>query len=74
MLMVRMTGIHGIHLAVIASNSLVHNSTLHMFNVERICKVGLHTELFYAIIPTLFPCFLLIYYPYVSLHFQYFLL
>jgi len=30
---------------------------------------GLYTELFYAIIPTLFPCFLLICYPYILLHF-----
>jgi len=31
--------------------------------------VGLYTELFYAIIPTLFLCFLLICYTYISLHF-----
>jgi len=31
--------------------------------------VGLYTEPFYAIIPTLFLCFLLICYPYISLHF-----
>jgi len=30
--------------------------------------VGLYTELFYAIIPTLFLCFLLISYRYISLH------
>ena len=30
----------------------------------KICRVGLYTELFYAIIPTLFLCFLLICYPY----------
>jgi len=35
----------------------------------RICKVGLYTELFYAIVSTLFPCFLLICYPYILLHF-----
>jgi len=29
----------------------------------------MYTELFYAIIPTLFLCFLLIYYPYILLHF-----
>jgi len=29
----------------------------------------LYTELFYAIIPTLFLCFLLICYPYILLHF-----
>ena len=34
-----------------------------------LCRVGLYTELFYAIISTLFLCFLLIYYPYISLHF-----
>jgi len=34
-----------------------------------IYKVELCTELFYAIIPTLFPCFLLICYPYILLHF-----
>jgi len=31
--------------------------------------VELCTELFYAIIPTLFLCFLLIWYPYILLHF-----
>jgi len=31
--------------------------------------VGLYTELFYAIIPTLFLCFLLICYPYILSHF-----
>jgi len=30
--------------------------------------VGLYTELFYAIIPTLFLCILLICYPYILLH------
>ena len=30
---------------------------------------GLYTELFYAIIPTLFLCFLLICYPYILLYF-----
>jgi len=35
----------------------------------KICRVGLYTELFYAIIPTLFLCFLLICYPYILLHF-----
>ena len=34
-----------------------------------ICGVELCTELFYAIIPNLFLCFLLIWYPYISLHF-----
>ena len=34
----------------------------------KICRVGLHNELFDAIIPTLFPCFLLFCYPYISLH------
>jgi len=29
----------------------------------------LSTELFYAIIPTLLPCFLLIFYRYILLHF-----
>ena len=32
-----------------------------------ICRVELYTELFYASIPTLFPCFLLICYPYIFL-------
>jgi len=32
----------------------------------------LYTELFYAIIPTLFLCFLLICYPYILLHFNVF--
>jgi len=31
--------------------------------------VVLHTELYYAIIPTLFLCFLLICCPYILLHF-----
>jgi len=35
----------------------------------KICRVGLYTELFYAIIPTLFLCFWLIRYPYIMLHF-----
>jgi len=39
----------------------------HSCNVER--YVGLCTEQFYAIIPTLFPCFLQICYPYILLHF-----
>jgi len=34
--------------------------------------LGLHTELFYAIVPTLFLCFLLICYPYNLLHFNVF--
>ena len=34
-----------------------------------ICRLELCTELFYAIIPTLFLCFLLICYAYISLHF-----
>jgi len=34
---------------------------LHIFPI---CRVGLYTELFYAIIHTLFLCFLLICYPY----------
>jgi len=38
---------------------LIYHSTL------KICRVELYTELFYAIIPTLFPCFLLICFPYV---------
>ena len=36
----------------------------------KICRVGLYTELFYAIIPTLFLCFLLICCPYILLHFN----
>ena len=46
-----------------ALNSSVHNSTIHIFPS---LKVKLYAELFYAIIPTLFPCFLLI--CYISLH------
>ena len=34
------------------------------------CRVELCTELSYAIIPTLFLCFLLICYPYIFLHFS----
>jgi len=43
-------------------NSSVHNSTLHIFNVERYVE-------WVCIIPTLFLCFLLICYPYILLHF-----
>ena len=39
--------------------TLIYNLTLHIFNSGKMCRVGLCTELFYAIIPTLFPCFLL---------------
>jgi len=35
---------------------------LHIFNGGKICRVKLCTELFYAIIHNLFPCFLLICY------------
>ena len=35
----------------------------------KIYRVELCTELFYAIIPTLYLCFLLICYPYIPLHF-----
>ena len=34
-----------------------NNPTLHIFNSGKICRVELCTELFYAIIPTLFLCF-----------------
>lgn len=33
-----------------------------------LCEAEVFTELFYAFIPTLLPCFLLIGYPYISLH------
>ena len=46
-------------------NSSVYNPTLHILNSEKICRVELCTELFYAIISTLFPCFLRICYPYI---------
>ena len=36
--------------------------TVHIFNMD-ICRVGLYTELFHAIIHTLFPCFLLTCFP-----------
>ena len=39
---------------------------------SKICRMELCTELFYAIIPTLFLCFLLICYPYILLHFNVF--
>ena len=35
----------------------------------KIWRVRLYTELFYAIMPTLYLCFLLICYPYILLHF-----
>ena len=37
-----------------------HNSTLPIFPLLKICRVGLYTELFYALIPTLFSCIWLI--------------
>jgi len=38
---------------------------------EEICTVGaLYTELFYAILPTLFTHFLLFCYPYILCHFN----
>jgi len=40
--------------------------------ISLICRMGLCTELFYAIIPTLFLCFLLICYPYILLHLMFF--
>jgi len=49
-----------------------NNPTLHIFNSGKICRVELCTELFYAIVPTLFICFFLICYPYISLHFKVF--
>jgi len=45
--------------------------TLHIFNSGKIImQGGLRSELFYASIPTLFPCFLLICYPYILLCFS----
>jgi len=35
----------------------------------QICRVGLNTEQFDAVIPTLFSCFLLICHPYILLQF-----
>jgi len=43
------------------------------FNSEKICRVEWCTKLFYVIIPTLFPCFLLISYPYILLYIECFL-
>jgi len=54
---------------MIAQNSSVHNSTLHIFPHQRYVGWSCVAELFYAIIPTLFLCFLLICYPYILLHF-----
>ena len=45
-----------------------------LLSTSKICRVELCTELFYAIIPTLFLCFLLICYPYILLHFLRFLI
>ena len=50
-----------------------NNPTLHIFNSGKICRVELCTELFHAMISTLFLYFWLICYPYISLHFQCFL-
>ena len=44
--------------------SIQSHPSYHSFNLK-----DTYIELFYAIIPTLFPSFLLIYYPYISLHF-----
>ena len=44
---------------------------IHIYSLLKICRVGVYTELFYAIIPTLFPCFLLICYPYISYMFMF---
>ena len=40
----------------------------------KICRVELYTELFHAVHPTLFLCFLLICYPYILLNFNVFIL
>ena len=40
-----------------------HTSTVHIF------RIGLCTKRFYVVIPTLFPCILLICYPYISWYF-----
>jgi len=50
---------------MIAYNSSVYSPTLNILYCEKICSMGLYT---YAIIPTLFPCFLLYCYPYISLY------
>jgi len=42
-------------------------------STSKVCRVELCTELFYAFIPTLFLCFLLICYPNILLHFNVFL-
>ena len=43
--------------------------SLYMYYGKRYVGGGVYTELFYAIIPTLFPYSLLFCYPYFSLHF-----
>ena len=57
-------------------NSEMLNNYVSMLSATRIkkkrgkiCRVGLYTELFYALIPTLFLCFLHICYLYILLHF-----
>ena len=48
--------------------------TVRSFYIKlKICRVELCTELFYAIVPTLCLCFLLICYPYILSHFWCFL-
>ena len=54
---------------MIAKNSSVYYPTLHIYKYGKIYRVGLYIEQFYAIIPTLFPSFLLICYPYPILGF-----
>ena len=50
------------------NTTLLKNKNLKE-STSNTCRVGLCTELFYAMIPTLFLCFLLICYPYILLHF-----
>ena len=52
---------HRNKVGMIAQNSSAFNPTVHIFKCGKICRVGLYTELFRAIIPTLFLCFLLVY-------------
>jgi len=55
-----------IHHYVCGVNSIISERNQ---DTLKICRVELYTELFYAIIPTLFLCFALICYPYISLHY-----
>jgi len=60
---------YNLKLLRLISSAVYINQVSSLYPTTKICRVGLYTELFYAIIPTLFLCILLICYPYIFLHF-----